>query len=230
MRRRDQYHCPQRARRSKFLKRWDVGDPVAASTMLQRFLHSDVGYVERARGLTESKTMIEEQTRYYEGADATLYDLFQSHAEHKFTDAAKLFVHGQTPNLQIDGKVVDDLVVLNAVKALNLAQNPLTTDNKTSHEAFAYSSKPTYNNENVLTLTNHLEALQDQYLANLEAESHTRDPTENSTPMKTRQTVANTTRRALKPRLERERRQASGETPVNQPLMRSISLWRARQA
>ena len=52
--------------------------------MLQRFLHSDVGYVERElEALPNLKTMIEEQTRYYEGADATLYDLFQSHAEHK---------------------------------------------------------------------------------------------------------------------------------------------------
>ena len=57
--------------------------------MLQRFLHSDVTYVERElEAFPTLKTMIEEQTKYYEGADATLYDLFQSYPEHKLTDAA----------------------------------------------------------------------------------------------------------------------------------------------
>ena len=107
-------------------KRWDVGDPVAASTMLQRFLHSDVNYAENElEALPTLKTMIQEQTRYYEGADATLYDLFQSHPEHKLTDAIKAFVHGQSSQLEIDGEVINDPAVLNAVKALNIAQHPL---------------------------------------------------------------------------------------------------------
>ena len=114
-------------------KRWDIGDPVAASTMLQRFLHSDVTYAENElEALPTLKTMIEEQTKYYEGADATLYDLFQSYPEQQLTAAIKSFVHGQSDTLEINGKGIKDPAVLNAVKALNLALHPLGALRRTS--------------------------------------------------------------------------------------------------
>ncbi len=211
-------------------KRWDIGDPVAASTMLQRFLHSDVTYAENElEALPTLKTMIEEQTKYYEGADATLYDLFQSYPEQKLTNAIQSFVHGKSDTLEIDGKAINDPAVLNAVKALNLALHPLeSSETNLASEAFAFEPKASYSQESVKPLTDKLEELQDQYLRNLgawESAITKRSDREGGAYETIAKAVAETPRgEALTLDWNMSEDQILSEDPINQPLFDALYI------
>ena len=215
-------------------KRWDVGDPVAASTMLQRFLHSDVNYVENElEALPNLKTMIEQQVRYYEGADATLYDLFQSYPEADLTNAATDFVSGHSPHFEIDGKVVKDPAVLNALKALNLARNPLSDfETKFSDDAFAFAPKSKYTPESVRVATHALETLQDDYLANLggwESAITKRSERESSPYENLEKTVKETPRgEPLKLAWDHSEDSSLEDTPVSRPLLDALYIIAGR--
>ena len=134
-------------------------------------------------------------------------------------------MHGQSSQLKIDGEVINDPTVLNAVKALNINNILKATEAGLASEALAFEPKASYSQE-MTTLANKLEELQDQYLRNLGAWESTitkRSSREGSAYENIEKTVSETPRgQPLNFDWSEIESQTLAEKPINQPLFDAL--------
>lgn len=134
-------------------KAWDISDPAEASTLLQRFVDAEQVQVkkeiEALPALVAWESLVDNNFAKVDQAMKALAATCEDDSEALNVACENIFLLGNT-DLDLGAVVVRHPAIIQAVKVLHCAQNPLTAhESGIAHEAFKYRPKAEFSKEDI---------------------------------------------------------------------------------
>ena len=141
------------ATRFELDKVWDISDPAEASTLLQRFVDAEQDQVkkeiESLPALVAWESLVDNNFAKVDQAMKALSAACEDDADTLKVACADIFLLGNK-DLDLGGVVVRHPAIIQAVKVLHCAQNPLTShESDLAYDAFKYRPQTEFSKEDI---------------------------------------------------------------------------------